>query len=152
LYPSGAPARVPILAITGTNGKTTITRLIAHTLQSAGQAVGMTTTDGIYLNGKRLSKGDTTGPRSARDVLSNPVVEVAVLETARGGIVRNGLGYDWADVAVLSNIRMDHFGQDGIKTLEDLLWIKSLVAERVREGGTLVLNADDKLLAQLPES
>ena len=87
-----------------------------------------------------------------RAVLSDPSVEIAVLETARGGIVRGGLGYDWSDISVISNVRLDHVGQDGIETLDDLLYIKSLVAERVREGGTLVLNADDERLAQLAEN
>jgi cyanophycin synthetase len=104
----------------------------------------MTTTDGIYLGEERVVEGDTTGPGSAQAVLSDPGVEIAVLETARGGIVRRGLGYDWSDVGVFTNISEDHLGQDGIKTLDDVIFIKSLVAERVREGGTLVLNADSE--------
>jgi cyanophycin synthetase len=151
IYPPGDAGRIPIISITGTNGKTTITRMIAHVLASTGLTVGMTTTDGIYVGGKQVFKGDTTGPRSARAVLSDPAVEVAVLETARGGIVRGGLGYDWSDISVISNIRLDHIGQDGITSLDDLLFIKSLVAERVSEGGTLVLNADDERLACLME-
>jgi cyanophycin synthetase len=111
----------------------------------------MTTTDGIWVGGRRIARGDTTGPHSARTVLSDPAVEAAVLETARGGITRRGLGYDWSDVGVLTNIQPDHFGQDGIEDLEDLVHIKSLVAERVRDGGTLVLNADDEQLARLAE-
>jgi cyanophycin synthetase len=152
LYPDNAPGRIPIISITGTNGKTTITRMIAHALARAGKAAGMTTTDGIYINSQRIAKGDTTGPRSARTILADPAVEVAVLETARGGIVRQGLGYDWSDISILSNVRLDHIGQDGIETVDDLLHIKSLVAERVREGGTLILNADDERLAQLMEN
>src|SRR5262249_40128688 len=109
----------------------------------------ITTTDGIYLNGQRVVKGDMTGPQSARMVLADPSVEVAVLETARGGIVRSGLGYDWSDISIISNIQPDHIGQDGIKSIDDILFIKSLVAERVREGGTLILNADDQRLARL---
>ncbi|HEV3468201.1 MAG TPA: cyanophycin synthetase [Pyrinomonadaceae bacterium] len=150
LYPAG-DGRVPVVAVTGTNGKTTVTRMIAHVLSAAGLNVGMTTTDGIWIGGERVAEGDTTGPHSARAVLSDPTVEAAVLETARGGIVRRGLGYDWSDVAVLTNIQPDHFGQDGIETLEDLVFVKSLVAERVREGGSLVLNADDEQLARLAD-
>jgi len=153
LYPDNAPARVPLISITGTNGKTTVTRMIGHAVaETTGAVVGMTTTDGIYINGERIVEGDTTGPHSARTILSDPVVEVAVLETARGGISRRGLGYDWSDIAVMTNIRPDHIGQDGIEDIEDLLYIKSLVAERVREGGTLILNADDEHLARLMES
>lgn len=149
LYPNNAPSRIPIVSITGTNGKTTVTRMIAHAFAQAGNCVGLTTTDGIWIGGELVTKGDTTGPRSARAVLSDPGVDIAVLETARGGLVKNGLGYDWSDVSVMTNIQADHLGQDGIETIEDILYIKSLVAERVREGGTLVLNADDELLARL---
>jgi cyanophycin synthetase len=152
IYPPGSTGRIPILSITGTNGKTTITRMIAHVLARARLTVGLTTTDGIYVGGELVFKGDATGPRSARAVLSDPAVEVAVLETARGGIARGGLGYDWSDISIISNVRLDHIGQDGIAGLDDLLFIKSLVAERVREGGTLVLNADDERLARLMES
>ena len=151
LYPRGADGRVPVISITGTNGKTTVTRMIGHVLGEAGLTVGVTTTDGIYIGGRCVAEGDTTGPQSARTVLSDPSVEVAVLETARGGITRRGLGYDWSDIAVLTNIRPDHIGQDGIETLDDLVYIKSLVAERVRDGGTLVLNADDEEVARLLE-
>lgn len=160
LYPSHTSAdttendragRIPIVSVTGTNGKTTITRMIGHILGSTGKIVGMTTTDGIHVNNQMIVKGDTTGPRSARAVLADPAVEIAVLETARGGIVRAGLGYDWSDISVISNIRFDHIGQDGIESLDDLVFIKSLVAERVRAGGTLILNADDERLAQLME-
>jgi len=151
LYPDGGTGRIPIISITGTNGKTTITRMVAHALSEKGIIVGMATTDGIYIGGEQVVKGDTTGPRSAQTVLSDPSVEIAVLETARGGIVRGGLGYDWSDISVISNVRLDHVGQDGIETLDDLLYIKALVAERVREGGTLILNADDERLAQLME-
>jgi cyanophycin synthetase len=152
LYPAGSAGRIPTISITGTNGKTTVTRLIGHLLTQAGQTVGMTTTDGIYIGGRRVVEGDTTGPQSARAVLSDPAVEVAVLETARGGIVRRGLGYDWADVGVMTNIGPDHIGQDGIESIEDLVHIKALVAERVRAGGTLILNADDPRLVRLTRS
>jgi cyanophycin synthetase len=151
LYPEGVPSRIPVISITGTNGKTTVTRMLSHLLIESGLQTGTTTTDGIYLNGERVVRGDTTGPVSALTVLEDRGVEVAVLETARGGIVRRGLGYDWSDVGVMTNVGADHIGQDGIESIEDILWIKSLVAERVREGGTLVLNADDELLARLPE-
>jgi cyanophycin synthetase len=152
LYPPGASARIPIISVTGTNGKTTTIRLISHLLAATGKVVGMTTTDGIYIGGECIAKGDTTGPRSARAILSDPSVEVAVLETARGGIVRSGLGYDWSDISIITNIQPDHIGQDGIEHVDDLLHIKGLVAERVRDGGTLVLNADDEYLAHLPET
>lgn len=152
LYPGNAPARIPVVSVTGTNGKTTIARLIAHLLSATGQTVGLTTTDGIYLNGERIVEGDTTGPRSAQVILSDPTVDAAVLEVARGGIMRGGLGYDWSDVSVLSNIQPDHLGQDGLKTIDDLLFVKSLVAERVREGGTLILNADDRTLTRLAQN
>jgi cyanophycin synthetase len=150
LFPAG-DGRVPVVSVTGTNGKTSVTRMIGHVLSNEGLCVGVTTTDGIWVGGRQVAKGDTTGPHSARTVLSDPTVEAAVLETARGGIVRRGLGYDWSDVGVMTNIQEDHFGQDGIETLDDLVYIKSLVAERVREGGTLVLNADDEILARLAE-
>lgn len=150
LYPDGENGRVPLIAITGTNGKTTVTRMVAHAVAGAGAVAGVTTTDGIWIGGREIVRGDTTGPSSARMVLSDPTVEVAVLETARGGITRRGLGWDWCDVGVMTNVREDHIGQDGIETLDDLLRIKRIVAERVREGGTLVLNADDARLAALP--
>jgi cyanophycin synthetase len=151
LYPNPRQSRIPIISTTGTNGKTTVTRLIAHCLQTKCCTVGMTTTDGIWVGGEQIGYGDSTGPNSTDMVLSDPSVEVAVLECARGGLVRRGLGYDWSDVGILTNIQEDHLGQDGIETVEDILRIKSLVAERVREGGTLILNADDALLARLPE-
>jgi cyanophycin synthetase len=151
LFPEGRPSRIPIVAVTGTNGKTTVARMISHVFVESGLVTGTTTTDGIYLDGERIVRGDTTGPVSALTVLEDSAVEVAVLETARGGIVRRGLGYDWSDVGVMTNVGADHIGQDGIESVEDILWIKSLVAERVREGGTLVLNADDELLARLHE-
>lgn len=152
VYPHGAPSRIPIISITGTNGKTTVTRMIGHVLSKSGLCVGMTTTNGIFIDGERVVDGDTTGPQSAGVVLSDPSVEAAVLETARGGIVRRGLGYDWSDVGVLTNIGDDHIGQDGIKSIEDVVFIKSLVAERVREGGTLIFNADNEYLVKLAKS
>lgn len=151
LYPPGEPTHVPVISITGTNGKTTTTRMIGHVMQtSTSLTVGMTSTDGIYINGKCVAKGDTTGPRSARAILSDPGVDIAVLETARGGMMRAGLGFDWADIGIITNIQPDHLGQDGIEDVEDLIHIKSLVAERVRPGGTVILNADDPHLRELP--
>jgi cyanophycin synthetase len=151
IYPAGNDGRIPIISVTGTNGKTTVTRMIGHVLGQTGLTVGMTTTDGIYNGDRRIVEGDTTGPHSARTVLSDPAVEVAVLETARGGIVRRGLGYDWSDIGVITNIGPDHIGQDGIESIEDIVNIKALVAERVREGGTLILNADDEHLKRLTD-
>ena len=152
IFPHGAPSRIPIVSITGTNGKTTVTRMIGHVLGKSGMCVGMTTTDGIFIGDERVVEGDTTGPQSAQVVLSDPAVEVAVLETARGGIVRRGLGYDWSDIGVMTNISDDHVGQDGIKSVDDIVEIKSLVAERVKEGGTLIVSAADKHLVKLMES
>lgn len=145
MYPPGQMAAVPIISITGTNGKTTTTRLIRHTLTLMGKKVGMTCTSGVYIGSECILKGDNTGPVSARMVLSNKEVEVAVLETARGGMVKRGLGYDMADVGVITNITEDHLGLDGIDTLEDLAFVKSLVVEAVKPGGYAVLNADDPM-------
>ncbi len=151
LFPDGSDGRIPIVAVTGTNGKTTVTRMIAHALAATGKTVGMTTTSGIHVGDREVAHGDMTGPLSAQAILCDPAVEVAVLETARGGIVRGGLGYDWSDVAVMTNVQLDHVGQDGIEDLDDILHIKSLVVERVRDGGTVVLNADDPLVLSLAE-
>lgn len=136
---------IPLVAITGTNGKTTTTRLIAHTLSNAGYNVGMTTTDGIYIDGKCIFKGDTTGPRSALTVLNHKDINAAVLETARGGLIREGLAYDMADVSVITNITDDHLGLDDINSLEDLAKVKALVGEAVKPQGYVVINADDAL-------
>lgn len=149
LFPPGAPSRIPIISVTGTNGKTTTTRIIGHILEGAGMNVGMTTTDGIYLKGKMILPGDTTGPASARVVLRDPSVEVAVLETARGGLIRAGLGYDYSDVGIITNVSTDHLGLDGIRTLEELAKVKSLVGEAVHQEGYTVLNADDRHVAEL---
>jgi len=142
LFPLNSNGRIPIVAITGTNGKTTVSRLLAHIVSGTGKCVGNTTTDGIWINNIQVAEGDTTGPVSANTVLTDPSVEVAVLETARGGIVKRGLGYDWSDVGVFTNLKLDHVGQDGIETIDDILKIKSLVVERVKPGGTVILNAD----------
>lgn len=140
---------IPIVSVTGTNGKTTTTRLIGYVLSKAGYNVGMTTTGGIYINNKCISKGDTTGYYSAKTVLTNKDVDAAVLETARGGIIRKGLAYDLADVGVITNITEDHLGIDNIKTLEDLAYVKSLVGEAVKDEGYVVLNADDPVSVRI---
>ncbi len=149
LFPQGIPARIPVAAITGTNGKTTTSRMVAHILKMAGKRVGLTTTDGIYIDGERVLKGDMTGPWSARVVLMDPTVEAAVLETARGGVLREGLGWDRCDVGCVLNVSADHLGLAGIETIEDLAYVKQLVVEVVRDGGTSVLNADDPLVARM---
>ena len=143
LFPIGSPTRVPVIAITGTNGKTTTTRMIDYVLRQHGQSSGMCCTGGIYFNGNQLRQGDLTGPTSAQAVLAMSEIDVAVLEVARGGIVQRGLGYDRSDVAVICNVRADHIGQDGIENMDDLVHVKSLVAEAVYDDGTVVLNADD---------
>ncbi|KMT22822.1 cyanophycin synthetase [Clostridium cylindrosporum] len=142
---------IPIVSITGTNGKTTTTRMVAHALSLNGHFTGMTTTSGIYLDGRCIEKGDTTGPDSAKVILMDKRVEAAVLETARGGMLRRGLGYDLSDVGVVTNITEDHLGIDGINTLEDLAYVKSLVLEAVRDDGYAVINADDPHVNMLTE-
>jgi cyanophycin synthetase len=144
LFPPGLPSRVPIFAITGTNGKTTVTRLIAHILKGSGLTVGFTTTDGTYIQNQQIIRGDNTGPVSAQLVLKDPSVQVAVLETARGGIIRSGLGYDYSDVAIVTNIAADHLGLKDINTLEDLARVKSVVPRSVGKNGFAVLNAEDE--------
>ncbi|MCL4520384.1 MAG: cyanophycin synthetase [Firmicutes bacterium] len=138
--------RVPVAAVTGTNGKTTVTRMLAHILAADGKVVGMATTDGIKIGSTAICAGDLTGPWSARLVLNDPAVEAACLETARGGMARGGLGFDDCDVAVVTNIGSDHLGQDGIDTIDDLVHLKSLIVDVVRPSGAAVLNADDPLV------
>lgn len=135
---------IPLIAVTGTNGKTTTTRLISYVYSLKGYNVGMTTTSGIFIGDEAIDIGDDTGACSARSILINKDVDVAVLETARGGIIRQGLAYDLADVAVLTNITEDHLGIDGINTMEDLSKVKALVLEAVKPDGFAVMNADDK--------
>jgi len=146
LYPPGSTATIPVIAVTGTNGKTTTTRLIAHLFRQTGKTVGFTTTDGVYLQNRLVMEGDMTGPFSANIVLSNPTVEVAVLETARGGILRAGLGFDELDVGVVLNVSPDHLGLGGINTIEQLADVKSVVPAVVKREGHAVLNADDPLV------
>lgn len=135
---------IPVISVTGTNGKTTTVRLISYILKLIGFNVGCTTTSGVKIGDKYIHKGDDTGYESAKSVLLNPEVEVAVLESARGGLVRRGLVYNLADVGVITNIREDHLGIDGINDLEDLAFVKSLVGEAVKDTGYSVINADDQ--------
>jgi len=144
LYPPGKPFRIPIIAVTGTNGKTTTTRLLAHMVKNVGYRVGFTTSDGIYVQNHMLEKGDTTGPISAEFILKDPTVEFAVLETARGGILRSGLGFSQCDIGIITNIREDHLGLNDIETLDDLARVKSVVVRSVKKDGWAVLNADDE--------
>jgi cyanophycin synthetase len=151
LYPPGKSARIPIIAVTGTNGKTTTTRLIAHIVKNNGYRVGFTTTDGVYIQNSMLLKGDTTGPVSAEFVLKDPTVEFAVLETARGGILRSGLGFGHCDIAVITNIQEDHLGISDIHTLDDLARVKGVVLKSVKNDGWAILNADNKHCVKLAQ-
>lgn len=144
LYPPGKPSRIPIISVTGTNGKTTTTRLLAHIVKNNGFRVGFTTSDGIYIQNHMLEKGDTTGPISAEYILKDPTVEFAVLETARGGILRAGLGFSRCDIAIITNIREDHLGLSDIDTLDDLARVKSVVVRSVKKEGWAILNAEDE--------
>jgi cyanophycin synthetase len=147
LFPAGAPSRIPIAAVTGTNGKTTTARMLAHIHKLAGHHVGLTTTDGVYIDGQRTVAGDMTGPVSTRMVLSDPFVDVAVLEVARGGLLRAGMGVRHVDVGAVLNIKSDHLGLRGINTLEGLAKVKRIVVEVARD--TAVLNADDPLCLRM---
>jgi cyanophycin synthetase len=151
LYPPGAPSRIPLIAVTGTNGKTTTVRMIGHILRQAGMRVGMSSTDGVYTGGRLVYEADASGPRSAEMVLDDTSVEAAVLETARGGIIRRGLGYDKADVAVITNIAADHLGTDGVEDLGQLVDVKALIAEEIHDGAAVVLNADDPAVAAIAD-
>ncbi|MBH8558409.1 cyanophycin synthetase [Hymenobacter negativus] len=146
LFPRGSTARIPIIAVTGTNGKTTTTRLIAHLVASKGYKVGFTTTDGIYIQGVQLQKGDCTGGQSAEFVLKDPTVNYAVLETARGGMLRSGLGFHTCDIAVVTNVAADHLGLRDIYTVEEMAAVKGVLPRTVRKNGWAVLNADDDLV------
>lgn len=151
LYPGNKNSRIPIIAITGTNGKTTTTRLIAHIVKNAGYETGFTTSDGIYIQDRMVEMGDTTGPVSASRVLKDPSVEFAVLETARGGIIRAGLAFDSCDIGIITNIKEDHLGLKDVNTLEDLAKVKSVVVEIVKKDGWAILNAADSYCLSLVE-
>ncbi len=149
LFPPGSPSRIPVAGITGTNGKTTTSRMLSHILKSSGHVVGMTSTDGVYVDGELSVKGDMTGPVSSQIVLRDPKVDMAVLETARGGILRSGLGYRQCDVGAVLNVQSDHLGMRGIDTLEQLAEVKRIVVEVAKD--TAVLNADDPLCLKMAE-
>jgi len=149
LFPPGAPSRIPIVAVTGTNGKTTTSRMIAHIFKGIGRKVGMTSTDGIVIDERLVIRADASGPKSARMVLQNPRVDFAVFEVARGGLLREGLGYERNDVGVVLNVAADHLGLGGIETVEQLAAVKRVVVEAVPRDGFGVLNADDPLVAKM---
>jgi cyanophycin synthetase len=150
MFQPGDDARIPIVAVTGTNGKTTTTRCITHILARTGLRVGMTCTDGIYVEGRRIDTGDCSGPKSARAVLGHPRVDAAVLETARGGILREGLGFDLCDVAIVTNVgEGDHLGLNGIDEIRDLARVKAVPVRAVSARGAAVLNADDPLVVEM---
>ncbi len=149
LFPPGTPVRIPIASITGTNGKTTTSRMVAHIFRMNGHYVGLTTTDGVYIDGQLTVKGDMTGPTAARMVLRDPSVDVAILETARGGILRRGLGYRKCSVGAVINISSDHLGLKGVETLEQLAEVKRVVAEIATDA--VVLNADDELCLRMAD-
>lgn len=146
LFPPGTPSRIPIIAVTGTNGKTTTSRMISHIFKGIGRKVGMTSTDGVVVDERLIIRSDASGPRSARMVLQNPRVDMAVFEVARGGILREGLGYQRNDVGVVLNVQPDHLGLRGIDTLQQLADVKAVVVEAVPRNGYAVLNADDRLV------
>ena len=153
LFHDGDDGRIPVVAVTGTNGKTTTVRLIAHLLTAAGLRTGMTNTDGVYIEGKRIDSGDCSGPRSARNVLLHPDVDAAVFETARGGMLREGLAFDRCQVAVVTNIGSgDHLGLNYITTLEDLAVLKRVIVQNVAVGGMAVLNAADPVVAAMAQN
>lgn len=149
LFPPGTPSRIPIAALTGTNGKTTCARMLAHILKMAGHVVGQTSTDAVYIDGNVTVKGDMTGPVSAMMVLRDPSVDIAVLETARGGIVRSGLGYMFCDVGAVLNVTSDHLGLGGVDTIDELARVKRVIAEVARD--TCVLNADNEYTLKMAD-
>jgi cyanophycin synthetase len=149
LYPRGSRSRIPIVAITGTNGKSTTGRMVARILRQAGMTVGLTSTAGVYVNDERVLVADASGPKSARMVLRDPTVDAAVLEVARGGVLREGLGFDACDVGMVLNVQADHLGMAGINTIEELADVKSVVVESTARRGVSVLNADDPLTIRM---
>ncbi|HHP7231085.1 MAG TPA: cyanophycin synthetase [Xenococcaceae cyanobacterium] len=151
LFPPGTSPRIPIIAITGTNGKTTTTRMTAHIYRQTGKVIGYTSTDGVYIGDYLVEKGDNTGPYSARMILKDPTVEVAVLESARGGILRSGLAFESCDIGVVLNVAADHLGLGDINTIEQMAKVKSVVAETVKADGYAILNADDPLVAAMAQ-
>ncbi len=151
LYPKGTNGRIPIIAITGTNGKTTTTRLTAHIVKTAGYKAGFTTSDGVYIQNQMMMKGDCTGPLSSLFVLKDPTVDFAVLECARGGILKSGLAFSNCDIAVVTNVTADHLGLGGIDSLEQMAKVKSVVPETVFKHGYAILNADDDLVYGMRE-
>lgn len=152
LFPPGSSSRIPIVAVTGTNGKTTTTRLIAHMAKMKGFKVGYTTSDGVYIQNRMLMKGDCTGPASAEFVLKDPTVNFAVLECARGGLLRAGLGFHNCDIGIVTNVAADHLGLKGIHTIEQLAKVKGVVPETVHKDGYAILNADDELVYAMRKS
>lgn len=151
LFPKGSAGRIPIIAITGTNGKTTTTRLTAHIAKSAGKKVGYTTSDGVYIQNQLMMKGDCTGPLSSQFVLKDPTVDFAILECARGGVLKSGLAFQNCEVAVVTNVAADHIGLGGINTVEQMAKVKAVVPETVFPHGYAVLNADDDLVYAMRE-
>ena len=151
LYPPGAPCRIPPVAGTGTNGKTTTTRLLAHIAKEAGYRVGYTSTDGIYLHDRLIYEGDCSGPQSAAMVLGEPTIDFAVLECARGGILRSGLGFDHCNVSIITNVSDDHLGLNDIHTPEEMARVKEVVAQSTFNDGYCILNADDDLVYAMKE-
>jgi cyanophycin synthetase len=149
LFPKGSNGRIPIIAITGTNGKTTTSRLTAHIAKSAGKKVGYTTSDGVYIQNQLMMRGDCTGPLSSQFVLKDPTVDFAVLECARGGILKNGLAFNHCEVAIITNVAADHMGLGGINTIEQMAKLKAVLAETVFPHGYAVLNADDDLVYEM---
>lgn len=153
MFADGDDGRIPVVAVSGTNGKTTTVRLIAHLLTASGLRTGMTGTDGVYIQGERIDTGDCSGPRSARNVLMHPDVDAAVFETARGGLLREGLAFDRCDVAVITNVgEGDHLGLSYISTVEDLAVLKSVIVQNVAPHGVAVLNAADPMVARMAEA